>query len=81
MQKQVSYIAADQNWLRNYYAVRFAVSAAWVVTAFTLGNKGSPQVAVAMLIAYPLWDALANLADARSMVGWPATVRRRSTSE
>ncbi len=53
-----------QTWLRNYYAVRFAVAAVWVAAAFTLA-KALPPLAVAMLIAYPLWDALANLADAR----------------
>jgi hypothetical protein len=53
-----------QTWLRNYYAVRFVVAAAWVAAAFTLA-KALPPLAVAMLIVYPLWDAAANLADAR----------------
>lgn len=53
-----------QTWLRNYYAVRFAVAAVWVAAAFTLA-KGMPKLAVAMLVAYPLWDALANFVDAR----------------
>jgi uncharacterized membrane protein HdeD (DUF308 family) len=57
-----------QTWLRNYYAVRFAVAAAWVVAAFTLA-KGMPRLEVIMLVAYPLWDALANLVDARSNGG------------
>ncbi len=70
MQQQVSKTRAGQGqtWLRNYYAVRFAVAALWVAAAFTLA-KASPVLAVAMLIAYPLWDALANLVDARSNGG------------
>lgn len=66
MQQQVSKIRVGQGQtsLRNYYAVRFAVAAAWVAVAFTLA-KALPPLAVVMLISYPLWDALANLADAR----------------
>jgi hypothetical protein len=66
MQQHVSKISADQGqtWLRNYYAVRFAVATVWVAAAFTLA-KALPPLAAAMLVAYPLWDALANLADAR----------------
>jgi len=58
----------SQTWLRNYYAVRFAVAALWVASAFTVA-RGMPHIAVAMLIAYPLWDALANYIDARSNGG------------
>jgi len=68
MQKQISNTSVGQTWLRNYYAVRFAVAAVWVLAAFTLA-KGMPHLAIAMLIAYPLWDALANLVDARSNGG------------
>src|SRR5690242_6510042 len=69
MQKQISAVATAQTWLRNYYAVRFAVAAGWVLAAFTLA-KGMPHLAIAMLIAYPLWDALANLIDVRSNGGF-----------
>lgn len=69
MQTQDMDFRAGQTWLRNYYAIRFAVAAVWVAAAFTLA-KGMPHLAVAMLIAYPLWDALANLVDARSHGGW-----------
>lgn len=69
MQPQVSNSRAGQTWLRNYYAIRFAVAAVWVASAFTLA-RGMPAVAVAMLIAYPLWDALANLVDARNNGGF-----------
>ncbi len=44
------------------------MAAAWVASAFTLA-KGMPHLAVVMLIAYPLWDALANFVDARSNGG------------
>lgn len=68
MEQKVSNTGAGQTWLRNYYAVRFSVAAAWVAAAFTLA-RGMPRLAVAMLIAYPLWDALANFIDARSNGG------------
>jgi hypothetical protein len=70
MQQQSSKARADQAqaWLRNYYAVRFAVAAAWVAVALTVA-KAAPPLATFMLIAYPLWDALANLADARGNGG------------
>jgi uncharacterized membrane protein HdeD (DUF308 family) len=70
MQQQVSIVRADQGqiWLRNYYAVRFAVAAVWVAGAFTLA-RGMPHLAIVMLVAYPLWDALANFIDARSNGG------------
>lgn len=50
--------------LRNYYFIRAGVAALWVAAAFTIG-KASPPIAAALLIAYPAWDAIANLIDAR----------------
>ncbi len=47
--------------LRNYYFIRAAVAAAWVVAAFTVGKTS--LAATALLIAYPAWDAVANLFD------------------
>jgi uncharacterized membrane protein HdeD (DUF308 family) len=47
---------------RNYYFLPAGGAAAWVAAAFTLG-KASPPAAAALLIAYPAWDALANLID------------------
>ncbi|PBC08340.1 DUF308 domain-containing protein [Mesorhizobium sp. WSM3859] len=55
-------------WLKSYYYLRFAVSAAWVALAFTVA-KDSPPLAAVMLVAYPLWDALANYLDARRSGG------------
>jgi uncharacterized membrane protein HdeD (DUF308 family) len=70
MQQPVSNTRAGQGqtWLRNYYAVRFAVAAVWVAAALTVA-KAAPPLATFMLIAYPLWDALANLVDARANGG------------
>ncbi|MBC9031882.1 DUF308 domain-containing protein [Sphingomonas sp. JC676] len=48
--------------LRTYYFVRAGVAAVWVAAAFTLG-KAAPSAAAALLIAYPAWDAIANLID------------------
>jgi uncharacterized membrane protein HdeD (DUF308 family) len=48
--------------LRGYYLMRGLVAAGWVIAAFTLGK--SAPVAAALLVAYPAWDALANLFDA-----------------
>ena len=59
---------ASNTWLKRYYFVRFAVSAAWVALAFTVG-KSSPGIAATLLVAYPAWDALANLVDARAHGG------------
>jgi hypothetical protein len=56
--------AAPANALRNYYALRAVVAAAWVVAAAYSAGKGLPMLAAALLVAYPAWDALANLMDA-----------------
>ncbi|MFS2108046.1 DUF308 domain-containing protein [Sphingomonas sp. Sphisp140] len=53
----------DRDWLKTYYYLRFAVSAIWVVLAFTVA-KSMPPLAAVMLVAYPAWDALANYLDA-----------------
>ncbi|TGQ50854.1 DUF308 domain-containing protein [Mesorhizobium sp. M1C.F.Ca.ET.193.01.1.1] len=55
-------------WLKSYYYLRFAVSAAWVAVAFTVA-KNDPPLAAVMLVAYPVWDALANYVDARRTGG------------
>ncbi|WP_027170627.1 DUF308 domain-containing protein [Methylobacterium sp. 10] len=57
--------------LISYYFVRAGVSAAWVAAAVTVGPTMTP-VAAALLIAYPAWDAVANLADAQRSGGWKA---------
>lgn len=59
---------SSSGWLKGYYFVRFAVSAAWVAVAFTVA-KSAPPLAAVMLVAYPAWDALANLIDAQRSGG------------
>ncbi|MDG4898763.1 DUF308 domain-containing protein [Mesorhizobium sp. WSM4976] len=58
----------SNGWLKSYYYLRFAVSAAWVLAAFTV-TKTVPPLAAVMLVAYPLWDALANYVDAQRSGG------------
>jgi len=49
--------------LRNYYWVRAGAAAVWVAAASTIGTA-APLAAAILLIAYPAWDAAANLIDA-----------------
>jgi len=60
--ERVSDSASSHFKLRNYYLVRAGVAALWVAAAFTVGRM-SPLAAAALLIAYPAWDAIANLID------------------
>jgi uncharacterized membrane protein HdeD (DUF308 family) len=50
-------------WLKWYYFVRFAFSAAWVAVVFAFA-RDVPALAAVMLVGYPAWDAITNLADA-----------------
>lgn len=59
---------SDRNWLKTYYFLRFAVSAAWVAAAFTVG-RSLPSLAAFLLLAYPAWDAVANYLDANRSGG------------
>jgi hypothetical protein len=52
-----------ENWLKHYYAVRALFSTLWVALAFTVG-RSQAAIAVSLVVAYPLWDCLANYADA-----------------
>lgn len=61
--------ASNQIWLKRYYFLRFAVSAVWVVLAFSVARNMLPLAAI-MLVAYPAWDALANLLDAQRSGGF-----------
>lgn len=51
-------------WLLRYYTVRALFSAGWVALAFTIG-RSLPPAAMLLIVAYPLWDCLANLVDGR----------------
>jgi uncharacterized membrane protein HdeD (DUF308 family) len=60
--------AGTDHTLASYYAVRGAVSIAWVAAALTIGST-SAFIAGALLLFYPAWDAVANVADARQHGG------------
>jgi len=65
--KQQTFPQGNQ-WLKPYYFSRAAFSVVWVAAAFTVG-KSVPAVSAALLLAYPAWDAAANLVDARANGG------------
>jgi uncharacterized membrane protein HdeD (DUF308 family) len=54
--------AAQERWLKMYYLIRAVFSFAWVAAAVSAARHG-PEVAAALLVGYPAWDALANLVD------------------
>ncbi|MTV40939.1 DUF308 domain-containing protein [Duganella radicis] len=56
-------LAANESWLKKYYFARAAFSFAWLAAAVTVAAHSS-GIAAALLVCYPLWDALANLVDA-----------------
>lgn len=60
--------ATQEGWLTPYYYARAAFSIAWIGLAAAFGT-GFPAIAAALLIVYPAWDALANLADGRRSGG------------
>ena len=55
--------SANEQWLKQYYFTRAAFSVLWVTAALTIGQQ-SFAAAAALLIAYPAWDAAANVVDA-----------------
>ncbi len=55
-------------WLKTYYFTRAAVSTIWVVAAVAIG-KNVPTIAAVLVLAYPAWDAAANLLDAQKSGG------------
>jgi uncharacterized membrane protein HdeD (DUF308 family) len=50
-------------WLKHYYGGRALFSLAWVALALTIG-KAHPPIGTFLLVVYPIWDCLANYADA-----------------
>jgi cation transport ATPase len=54
--------AVQERWLKRYYFTRAAFSIAWILAALGPGRQ-SPFMASLLLVMYPAWDALANLAD------------------
>jgi uncharacterized membrane protein HdeD (DUF308 family) len=64
------------NVLRNFYALRALVAFVWVGLAFA--SKGQPALVVGtLLVLYPLWDAAANVIDARRNGGLAANPGQR----
>jgi uncharacterized membrane protein HdeD (DUF308 family) len=61
---------AQSSWLRSYYFVRALFSIAWIVAAVL--SKGQPAIMALLLVIYPAWDAIANVADARANGGLAA---------
>ncbi|MFY9294817.1 MAG: DUF308 domain-containing protein [Methylorubrum rhodinum] len=55
--------ATPSSWLKRYYGTRALFSALWAALAFTIG-RAQPAFGIALLVAYPLWDCLANAVDA-----------------
>jgi len=56
------------HWLKAYYFTRGAFSVIWVALAVTIA-RNVPQLAAALLVAYPAWDAIANYSDAKKSGG------------
>lgn len=65
---QPSSFVPTARWLKSYYFTRAAASVAWVAAAFTIG-RNMPATAAILLIAYPAWDALANVVDGQRAGG------------
>jgi len=59
---------AIEQWLKTYYFTRAGFAVAWVLAALNTAPHSLP--AAILLVAYPVWDALANLADARRSGGF-----------
>ena len=51
-----------ERWLKQYYFARAGFSVVWVALAFAIGQHDT-AIGAALLIIYPVWDALANYVD------------------
>ncbi len=71
MNKLPAHHAADEGWLIRYYFVRAGFSICWVIAVLALASQSAVASAV-LLVAYPAWDALANMADGRRSGGLAA---------
>lgn len=60
-----------EGWLKRYYFVRAVFSGAWVLAVLAVAQQSTLASAV-LLVAYPTWDAFANLVDARRSGGLAA---------
>ncbi|SDR48689.1 Short repeat of unknown function [Paraburkholderia fungorum] len=52
----------DERWLKYFYFTRAAFSVIWVALALIVGQHVT-AIGAALLVVYPLWDALANYVD------------------
>lgn len=69
MPRPPSSLASPQTqWLRTYYFMRAIVSIGWIALVLAIG-RSSPLFGAVLFVAYPAWDALANLIDARRSGG------------
>jgi hypothetical protein len=64
-------LAANAPWLKRYYVTRAAFSIAWVIAVLTVA-QGSTAAGAVLLVLYPAWDAIANIADGRHSGGLAA---------
>lgn len=71
MNKRPAHHAADEGWLKRYYFVRAGFAICWVIAVLALASQSTVASAV-LLVAYPAWDALANVADGRRSGGLAA---------
>ena len=55
-------------WLQTYYFMRAGVTVVWIAAALTIGAR-VPSIAAALMLAYPAWDAIANIGDAQRSGG------------
>ena len=60
----------QEAWLTTYYFTRAAFSLAWLLAAVKVAPHSSASAI--LLIAYPAWDALANLVDGKRSGGFKA---------
>ena len=72
--------ADTRSGLRSLYLVRIAFSVVWVglvvATSHALRSADAPTViAAVLLVAYPLWDAIATVLELRATGGSPDRVR------
>ncbi|WP_420965617.1 DUF308 domain-containing protein [Bradyrhizobium sp. B120] len=58
-----SRLSVQSSWLQSYYFGRALFSITWVAAAVLFSGQAGP--AAFLLVIYPAWDAIANLADAR----------------
>ncbi len=65
LDRQSAEARVQSPWLMRYYFARFGFSAAWIGAACAVTAAGASGAAAALLVGYPLWDAAANVVDAR----------------